>query len=71
MCNRGCTSVYRNDLLLARVDDAHFLVLAGGADEAAVAVPARTEDDVWVHVLQRDECLARAHVPDHDRVIAT
>lgn len=64
-----CT--YGNDLLLARVDDAHFLVLAGGADEAAVAVPADAVDDVWVHLIQGDERLTRAHVPDHDHVIAT
>lgn len=41
-----------SDLGLARVNDAHFLVFAGSADKAAIAVPANTEDHVWVHIIQ-------------------
>ncbi len=62
-------STHRNDLLLARVDDPDFLVLAGGADEAAVAVPADAEDDVRVHVLQRDHGFSRPHIPDDNHII--
>ena len=63
-----CT--YRNNLLLAGVDDAHLLVLAGGADEGAIAAPAHAEDDVGVHVVQRDHRLACPHVPDDDHIVA-
>ncbi len=63
------TSTHRNDLFLARVDDPEFLVLAGGADEAAVAVPADAEDDVRVHVLQGDHGLSRPHIPDDNHII--
>ena len=63
-------AAHRHQLLLARVDDADLLVLAGGADEAAVATPAGAEDHVGVHVLQRDHGLARAHVPNDDLVVA-
>lgn len=63
--------MYRNDVPLARIDDSHFLVLAGSTDKAAIAVPACAEDDVWVHVLQRDDRLTHAHVPNHDHIITT
>lgn len=62
-------STYRNDLLLARVDDTDFLVLAGSADETAIAVPAGAEDDVRVHILQGDHGLSRAHIPDENHII--
>ena len=65
---RGCS--HGDDGLLAGVDDADGLVLAGGADQAAVAVPAGTEDHVWVHVLQGDHGFPRAHVPDYHLVVA-
>lgn len=60
-----------SDLGLAWVNDAHFLVLAGGTDEAAIAVPAHTEDHVWVHVIQCDEGLASAHIPDQNHIITS
>lgn len=62
-------STYRNDLLLAWVDDTDFLVLAGSADETAIAVPAGTKDDVRVHILQGDHGLSRAHIPDENHII--
>ena len=57
------------DLLLAGVDDTDGLVLAGSADEAAVAVPAGAEDDIRVHILQLNHGFARPHVPDDDQVV--
>lgn len=61
---------YRNDLLFTGVDDADLLVLAGGAEEAAIAAPADTKDNIRVHVLQVDQGLSRAHVPNEDLVVA-
>lgn len=61
---------YRNDLLFTGVDDADLLVLAGGAEEAAIAAPADTKDNIGVHVLQVDHGLPRAHVPNDDLVVA-
>lgn len=63
-------STYRDNLLLAGVDDAHLLVLAGGAEQAAVAAPADAKDHVGVHVLQADHGLPRAHIPNDDLVVA-
>jgi hypothetical protein len=60
---------HRHNLLLAGIDYADLLVLAGGADEGSVAAPAGAEDDVRVHVLQLDHGLARPHVPDDDQVV--
>ena len=62
---------YSNNLILAGVDDSDGLVLAGGADEAPVAVPAHIVNDVRVPVLQGDHSLCCAHVPDDDLVVTT
>lgn len=62
-------STYRDNLFFAGVDDADLLVLAGGAEQAAVAAPADTKDNIGVHVLQVDHGLARAHIPDDDLVV--
>jgi len=61
---------HRHDLLLAGVDDADLLVLAGGDEEAAGAVPAHVVDEVGVDVLQRQQHLPRAHVPEDHQVVA-
>lgn len=61
---------YRHNLFFTGVDDADLLVLAGGAEEAAVAAPADTKDNVGVHVLEVDHGLSRAHVPNDDLVVA-
>lgn len=66
LCATNCS-----DLGLAWVNDAHFLVLACGADEAAIVVPADAEDHVWVQVIQGDESLTSAHVPDQNHVITS
>lgn len=58
----------RNHLPLARVADAQTSVLAGGAKQAAVSVPADAVDEVRV-VVHGDEGLARPHVPDYNQVI--
>lgn len=63
-------STYRNDLTFTGVDDADLLVLAGSAEEAAVAAPADTIDNIRVHVLQVDHGLSRPHVPNDDLVVA-
>lgn len=62
-------ATYRHNLFLARVDDADLLVLAGGAQQAAVAAPADTKDNIRVHVLQIDYGLSCAHIPDDDLVV--
>ena len=62
-------STYCHNLFLAGVDDADLLVLAGGAEQAAIAVPADTKDNLRVHVLQVDHGLSRAHIPDDDLVV--
>lgn len=62
-------STYRDDLLFTGVDDADLLVLAGGAEQAAVAAPADTKDNIRVHVLQVDHGLSRAHVPNDNLVV--
>lgn len=62
---------YGNNLLLPGVDDTDRLVFAGGADEAPVAIPDRTVNNIRVHVLQGNHSLACAHVPDDDLVVAT
>lgn len=58
-----------HDLPFTGVDDADLLVLAGGTQQAAIAAPADTKDDIRVHVLQADHGLARAHIPDEDLVV--
>lgn len=63
-------STYGDELLLAGVNDAHFLVLASSADEAAVAAPAHAENDIGMHVVQRNQRLARPNIPDHDHIVA-
>ena len=63
------TSTYGHNLLFTRVDDADLLVLAGGAQQAAIATPADTKDNIRVHVLQVDHGLSRAHIPDDDLVV--
>lgn len=62
---------YRSDLPLAWIDNAHFLILACGANEAAVATPADAEDHVRMHVLQVDQSFSCAHVPNDDEIIAS
>lgn len=42
---------HRHHLALAGVDDTQGLVLAGGGQQATIAVPAHTVDDVWVYVV--------------------
>lgn len=66
----AAVSTYRNNLFFTGVDDADLLVLAGGAEQAAVAAPADTKDNIRVHVLQVDHGLSRAHVPNDDLVVA-
>lgn len=60
---------HRHDLLLPGVNHTDFLLLGGRADEAAVAVPADIVDHVLVHVVQVDQGLPGAHVPDDDGVV--
>lgn len=60
---------HRDDLLLPGVDHADLLVFGGRADQAAVAVPAYIVDHVLVHVVQVDQGLPGAHVPDKDGVV--
>lgn len=62
---------YSNNRLLTGVNDTDGLVLAGSADEAAVAVPGHVVDDIRMHVLQVDHGLTCAHVPDDDLVVTT
>ena len=45
-------AAYRHQGPPAGVDDAHALVLARGAEEAAVAVPADVVDEVGVQAVQ-------------------
>lgn len=70
-CRRKVFPTYSNNLLLPGVDDTDSLVFAGGADQAPVAIPGRTVNDIRVHVLQGNHGLACAHVPDDDLVVAT
>ncbi len=51
------------------VDDTQGLVLADGADSAAVLVPADTVDQVWVGISQLVHQLPRAHVPHANHII--
>ena len=60
---------YCHNLLFTGVDDADLLVLAGGAQQAAIAAPADAKDNIRVHVLQVDHGLSRAHIPDDDLVV--
>lgn len=60
---------YRHQDAPAGVDDAHALVLAGGAEEAAVAVPADIVDEVGVQAVQAVQLLRRAHVPDEHHIV--
>lgn len=62
-------STYRNNLLFMGVDDADLFVLAGGTEEAAVAAPADTKDNIRVHVLQVDHGLSCPHIPNDDLVV--
>ncbi len=59
---------HRNHFPLAGVADAQTSVLAGGAKQAAVSVPADAVDEVWM-VVHGDEGLTRSHVPDYNQVI--
>lgn len=56
---------HRNHLPLAGVAHTKTPVLAGGAKQAAVSVPADTVDEVWV-VVHGDQRLPSSHVPDYD-----
>lgn len=71
MRQRVGSPTYSDDRPTAGVDDTYGLVLAGGADEAAVAIPGRAVDEVGVEILQGDHGLAGAHVPDDDLVVTT
>lgn len=56
---------HRNHLSLARVAHTQTSVLAGGAKQAAVSVPADAVDEVWV-VVHGEQRFPRSHVPDYD-----
>lgn len=62
---------YSNNFLLAGVNNTDRLVLAGSADETAIAIPANAVNHVGMHVIQSDHGLACAHVPDDDHVVTT
>lgn len=51
------------------VDDTQSLVLADGADSAAVLVPADTVDQVWVGISQLVHEFPCAHVPHTNHII--
>ena len=61
---------YSDDSALARVQQPHGLVLAGGEDLGAVPVPAGAVDDISVHGVDPHCCLATGHVPQDHHVIA-
>lgn len=67
-CTAGVFSPHRNHLPLAGVADTQTSVLTGGAEQAAVSVPADAVDEVWV-VVHGDEGLTCPHVPDDYQVI--
>lgn len=56
--------------VLPGVNDSQVLVLAGGDKEAPVVVPADIVDEVGVQVIQGQERLPSAHVPEDDDVVA-
>lgn len=62
------SQTHRHHLPLAGVAHAQTSVLAGGAEQAAVPVPADAVDEVRV-VVHGDEGLARPHVPDYNQII--
>lgn len=64
----GSALTHRHHLPLAGVAHAQPPVLAGGAEQAAVPVPADAVDEVRV-VVHGDEGLARPHVPDYNQII--
>ena len=59
---------HRHHLPLAGVAHTQASVLTGGAEQAAVSVPADAVDEVRV-VVHGDEGLACAHVPDYNQVV--
>ena len=59
---------HRDHLSLAGVTYTEASVFTGGAEQAAVTVPADVVDEVWV-VVHGDERLASSHVPDYYQVI--
>lgn len=59
---------HRNHLPFAGVAHTQTSVLAGGAKQAAVSVPADAVDEVWV-VVHGEQRLPRSHVPDYHQVI--
>lgn len=59
---------YRNHLPFAGVAHTQTSVLAGGAKQTAVPVPADAVDEVRV-VVHGEQRLPRSHVPDYDQVI--
>lgn len=63
------TLTHRNHLPFAGVTHTQTPVLAGGAKQAAVSVPADAVDEVRV-VVHGEQRLPRSHVPDDDQVIA-
>lgn len=60
---------YLEDRAASGVDDPQSLVLANGADGAAVRVPADAVDQVWVGVAQLVDQLPSAHIPHTQHVI--
>lgn len=68
---RSLKTAYSNNLHSPGVDDPDGLVLAGGADKTAVAVPGHVVNDILVHVVQSDHGFTCPHVPDNDLVVTT
>lgn len=56
--------------MLPGVNDAQVFVFACSDEEAAVVVPTDIIDEVSVQVIQGQECLPSAHIPEDDHVVA-
>lgn len=68
-CYREEAETYNEDGALAWVQDSHSLVLAGGENLGAVAVPAGAVDEVGVYAVDPHHWLPTSHVPQDHHVV--
>lgn len=63
-----CFFTHRNHFSLPWITDPQSSVLTGGAEQAAITVPADAVDEVWM-VVHGNKGLACSHIPDDYEVI--
>lgn len=63
-----CYNTYRHHLVFPGITHSKATVLAGGAEQATIVVPADVIDEIRM-VIHCDQGFASAHIPDDDQII--